>query len=211
MVVLTKKEQLQELSEIRSLMERSSRFISLSGMSGISTGISAIIGALIAYWRISIYSHKDGGIYIDSVNTLMWELIIIASVVFIVAVCVAIFFTIKESKKQGQSIFDKSSQQLITNLLIPLVTGGAFCIILIYNNMLWMVAPSTLIFYGLALINASKFTLDNIKYLGFCEIILGLLNGIWMSAGNGLLFWSIGFGLLHIIYGVFMHFKYNKG
>jgi hypothetical protein len=73
-----------------------------------------------------------------------------------------------------------------------------------------MVAPSTLIFYGLALVNASKYTLDDIKYLGYCEIILGLLNGIWMSAGNGLLFWCIGFGFLHIVYGVFMHLKYNK-
>jgi uncharacterized protein YjeT (DUF2065 family) len=207
---ISKKEQLQQLAEIRSLMERSSRFISLSGMSGIGAGISALIGAAAAYWRISLYSARGGGIYRNSVDSLMWELILIATIVLVVALSLGTFFTLREAKKQGQSLWDTSSKQLVSNLLIPLVTGGAFCLILIYHGMLWMVAPASLIFYGLALVNASKYTLNDIRYLGFCEIVLGLLNGIWMDAGNGILFWTIGFGIMHIVYGVFMHFKYNK-
>ena len=207
---LSAEEQLQQLSEIRSLMERSSRFISLSGLSGVGAGISALLGAALAYWRIDVYSVPRSGVRYDAINTLKWELIGIAAAVLVLALSVGLFFTLREAKKQGQSIWDKSSKQLIFNLLIPLATGGAFCLILIYHNMLWMVAPAMLIFYGLALVNASKYTLQDIRYLGFCEIILGLLNGIWMNAGNGLLFWTIGFGILHIVYGISMHYKYNK-
>jgi hypothetical protein len=210
---LSKEEQLEHLQEIRMLMERSGRFISLSGLSGVGAGVSALIGAIIAYWRIGLYtSGGRGGIYIESVERLMWELIFIAAGVLMLALFLGAFFTIREAKKQKQSIWDTSSRQLLLNLLIPLVTGGAFCLILIYKGQgfLWMVAPCTLIFYGLALVNASKYTLNDIRYLGFCQILLGLMNGIWMDAGNGIIFWAIGFGIMHIVYGIFMHFKYNK-
>lgn len=211
---LSKEEQLQQLSEIRSLMERSSRFISLSGLSGVGAGISALIGAALAYWRIGIYSIDGGGIRFESIDQLALELIFIAIFVLLLALGVGAFFTLKEAKKQGQSIWDKSSKQLISNLLIPLVAGGLFCLVLMYHSLmtpkiLWLIAPSTLIFYGLALVNASKYTLNDIRYLGFCQIILGLLNGIWMTAGHGLLFWTLGFGVMHIVYGVYMHYKYN--
>lgn len=205
----SKEEQLQQLSEIRSLMERSSRFISLSGLSGVGAGISALIGSSIAYWRIEHYTNSNTAYYRYH-NDLLWELIFIAIGILFVALSVGAFFTIREAKKQGQSIWDKSSQQLILNLLIPLVTGGLFCLLLIEHGMLGMVAPATLIFYGLSLVNASKYTLNDIRYLGFCQIVLGLLNAKFMAVGNGILFWTIGFGILHIVYGISMHYKYSK-
>ncbi|WMX12121.1 hypothetical protein [Aureispira sp. CCB-E] len=207
----SKEEQLQQLSEIRSLMERSSRFISLSGLSGVGAGVTALIGSAIAYWRIeehtnSLINHVR---YDQYSNALLWELIFIATGILIVALSVGAFFTLRKAKEQGQSIWDKSSQQLIINLLIPLVTGGLFCLLLLEHGMLGMVAPATLIFYGLALVSASKYTLNDIRHLGFCQIILGLLNAKFMAIGNGILFWTIGFGVLHIIYGIYMHYKYR--
>ena len=65
-----------------------------------------------------------------------------------------------------------------------------------------------LIFYGIALYNASKHTLSYVKYLGFTEIILGLISA--MYPGDGFWFWVIGFGFMHIIYGSLMYFKYDK-
>jgi hypothetical protein len=65
-----------------------------------------------------------------------------------------------------------------------------------------------LIFYGLALLNASKYTLKEIRYLGMSEICLGLIASAWVQFG--IVFWGIGFGMLHIIYGTFMYFKYEK-
>jgi hypothetical protein len=136
------------------------------------------------------------------------ELIGIALVVLAISLIAGVILTIKESKKNAQSIWDKNSMLLLTNLLIPLVTGGIFSLILLYHNLFVLVAPATLIFYGLALVNCSKYTITEIKYLGLLEIALGLISAIFV--GKGLFFWAIGFGILHIIYGTVMHFKYNK-
>jgi hypothetical protein len=65
-----------------------------------------------------------------------------------------------------------------------------------------------LIFYGLALINASKYTYNDIRYLGISELLIGLCSTLFL--GYGLFFWAAGFGLAHIVYGALMYFKYDK-
>ncbi|PCI97920.1 MAG: hypothetical protein COB15_07000 [Flavobacteriales bacterium] len=209
------KKHLDSLSEIKNLMERSTKFISLSGISGVIAGITALIGAAVAYLRLDYYLgtvsmdySTTRNVTIESIQTLTIELIGIALAVLVVSLIAGVVLTIKETKKNGQSIWDKNSMLLLSNLLIPLGTGGMFCLILLYHNLFVLVAPATLIFYGLALVNSSKYTVTEIKYLGILEIILGLLSAIFV--GKGLFFWSIGFGILHIIYGTLMHFKYNK-
>ena len=130
-----------------------------------------------------------------------------AALVLIFAISFGIFFTTRKAKKKGQKIWDKLSQRLLINLLIPLVAGGIFCLALLKHGMFSLVAPATLIFYGLALVNASKYTLTDIHYLGLIEIVLGLIALFYI--GYGLEFWAIGFGVLHIVYGLMMYFKYE--
>ena len=209
------KQHLDSLSEIKNLMERSSKFISLSGLSGIVAGITALAGAAFAYLRLDHYlnttsfdRYSTRAISSNDLTTLTLELIGIAGGVFIISIAAGVLLTIKETKKNKQSIWDKNSKLLLINLLIPLFTGGIFGLILIWHQLFVLVAPITLIFYGLALVNASKYTLNDIKYLGILEIGLGLISAIFV--GKGLLFWAIGFGILHIIYGTLMHFKYNR-
>lgn len=207
-------EQLETLTEIRSLMERSSRFISLSGLSGVCAGAFALIGAAAAYIYLNIdiasenyYEHavqSNGKINKDFFTFFL----INASCVLVASLAAGSFFTIRKARKKGQTIWDKTAQRLLINLIIPLAAGGIFCLLLIHHRIISLVAPATLIFYGLALINASKYTLNDIRYLGISEIILGLLASYFVW--HGLLFWSIGFGVLHIIYGVVMYNKYEK-
>jgi hypothetical protein len=121
---------------------------------------------------------------------------------------VGTLLTIRNSKRKGIKIWDNSTKRLLINLAIPLIAGGLFCLVLLFHGIIGLVAPATLIFYGLALLNASKYTFDDIRYLGLCEIVLGLAGSFFI--GYGLLFWSIGFGLLHIIYGAVMYFKYER-
>jgi len=71
-----------------------------------------------------------------------------------------------------------------------------------------LIAPVMLVFYGLALINASKYTLNDIRYLGYAETVIGLIACFFVD--YGLLAWTIGFGALHIIYGLMMFYKYEK-
>lgn len=209
------KEQLEHLAEIRSLMERSTKFISLSGISGVIAGLTALIGAILAYLRLDHYLNAvsldyatSKSVSVESMNALTLELIAIGIGVLLISVVAGVMLTVRESKKNAQSIWDKNSKLLLENLLIPLAAGGVFSLILIYHNLFVLVAPTTLIFYGLALINCSKYTLNDIKYLGILEIILGLASTFFI--GKGIFFWAIGFGVLHIIYGTVMHFKYNR-
>ena len=89
-----------------------------------------------------------------------------------------------------------------------MIVGGFFIFRLIELGMYGLIAPASLIFYGLALLNASKYTFKEIRWLGIMQIILGLIN-LW-NIGNGLLYWSAGFGILHIVYGVVMWYKYER-
>lgn len=199
------KEHLQALNDIRSMMERSSRFISLSGLSGVFAGLFALGGAYI------------GAKYIEHVDEIEWSYnrngviafyVFDALLVLFASVAVGILLTIRNSKKRGIKIWDNTAKRMLINLMIPLVSGGLFCIALLYHGVIGLVAPATLIFYGLALINASKYTFNDIRYLGICEIVLGVISSFFI--GYGLLCWAIGFGVLHIVYGAVMYFKYER-
>lgn len=205
--------QLSDLKQIRQLMERSSKFISLSGLSGISAGIIALIGAFIARWRIhDVLDVNNVANYhaipsLDVLYKLMYELLALGAITFILAVVFAYFFTNRKARAEGQSLFDAISIRLLVNLSIPLVTGGVFCLYLLQQN-INLVAPAMLIFYGLALVNGSKYTVDHIRYLGIAEIVLGLIACQFPS--NGLLLWAIGFGVFHIVYGAVMYYKLER-
>lgn len=208
-------EHLKELAYIRSMMEQSSRFISLSGLSGVAAGIIALMGAaaVYIYLGISPLSSKRW-YYVEDVNYEKWGMDYLtffaldALVVLVLAIGIGYFFSYKKAKKAGQKLMTPSSMKLLSNFLIPLISGGIFCLMLARYGYFGLVAPSMLIFYGLALINGSKYTLDDIRYLGYAELFLGLL-ATWFI-GFGLLFWAIGFGILHIVYGMRMYWKYDR-
>jgi hypothetical protein len=205
--------QLSDLKQIRQLMERSTKFISLSGLSGISAGIIALVAAFIARWRIhAVLDFNNVASYraipsFDVLYQLMIELLVLGMITFILAVGCAYFFTNKKARAEGQSLFDAISIRLLVNLAIPLVTGGVFCAYLVQEN-ISLVAPALLIFYGLALVNGSKYTLDHIRYLGIAEIVLGIIACQFPSIG--LLLWAMGFGVFHIVYGAVMYYKLER-
>ncbi len=204
---------LDTLTEIRSMMERSSRFISLSGLSGVFAGIFALSGAAAAW--VYLYFLGDKAYYEyattpqGTANIPFYQFFgFTAALVLLLSVSVAYFLTRRNATKQGLPTWDRMAGRLVVNFMIPLVSGGFFCLILLKHGQVGLVAPATLIFYGMALLNASKYTHNDIRYLGICEIVLGLISGIFI--GYGLLFWAIGFGVLHIIYGTSMYMKYER-
>lgn len=206
-------EQLETLKDIRSMMERSSRFVSLNGLSGVFVGIFALAGALAAHLflqskTIELSSFEYG----KNTNTtnLSFLTFFICDAVLVLSLSLAVssWLTIRKAKKQGLKIWTPTGQRLFFNMMIPLITGGLFCFILIFHGYAAMVAPAMLIFYGMALVSSSKYTYEDIRYLGLLEIGLGLAAAMFIA--HGLVFWAIGFGLLHIIYGVAMYYKYER-
>ncbi|HEY2722322.1 MAG TPA: hypothetical protein VGI82_11385, partial [Chitinophagaceae bacterium] len=202
-------ESLREISDIRRIMERSSRFISLSGLSGIAAGLCALIGAYIAHTILLKYyqDYNQKGYTDESFMDLKSKLIIVAAIVLSAALIASYTFTWRRARQNHLPIWDRTARKLMWNILIPLVSGGLFILAMLRYSEWRFVAPSCLIFYGLALVNGSKYTLSDIRYLGFLEIILGLINTQY--TGYGLYFWGAGFGVLHIVYGIIMWMKYE--
>lgn len=206
---------LETLSEIRALMERSSRFISLSGLSGIFAGFFALLGAAAVYWYLDMTPFEHKLVYYEEALTARkWGMnyleffFLDASVVLVLALASGIFFTSRRANRGGLPMWDAVTRRLLLNLAIPLLTGGVFILALLRYGLFGLVAPTTLVFYGLALLNGSKYTLNDVRYLGLSEIILGLV--ALFIPGYGLEFWAIGFGLLHILYGALMYYKYER-
>jgi len=201
---------LETLQDIKSMMERSSRFISLSGWSGIVAGVCALAGAGWAYNEISAHLvvNDDTGSVIRGYKDLETKLIIIATIVFAAAFISAFVFTYFRSKKTGIAIWGGTAKRLMWNTVLPMLAGGLVILRMLDLGFYQLIAPCCLIFYGLALVNGSKYTLGEVKYLGYGQVILGIMN-LWLT-GYGLYFWAAGFGILHIIYGALMWWKYER-
>lgn len=204
------KNYLQDITEIKTIMNKSSRFLSISGLSGILAGIYALIGAYIGYNII----YANNIVTIDGYRTLiiteerLMSIFIVAMTVVAMSILTGIILSVLKAKKQNESMWDSTSKRLIINFMIPLATGGIFIMLLLEKNVYAFVAPLTMIFYGLACVNASKYTLGYIRYLGLTMIIIGLISTYFL--GYGLFFWALGFGVCHIFYGTIMHFKYDR-
>lgn len=201
---MANKNYLEDINEIKNLMNRSSRFLSLSGLSGVLVGIYALLGSFYAH---TLLEEKTIYIRMTSVENaaLVLKLLLIAFFVALLSILTAIFLTRKKALENKEKIWDQTTKRMLVHFLIPLVTGGIFALILLNHEHFGIIAPITLIFYGMALLNTSKYTLDTVKYLGISEIVVGLFAAYYV--GYGLFFWAFGFGVLHIVYGTIMYFK----
>lgn len=208
---------LETLSEIRNIMERSARFLSLSGWSGVWAGCTALAGAYVAYKTLTLdvlsYNYmlqpvpaSDNPFCFCGSN--FYKPLILAVVIFLIALAGGYYFTRQKVRRTGGTLWNPASRSMVKALALPLVAGAIFCIgFMKYGHAIYL-APACLIFYGIALFNGSRYTLSEIRYLGLCEIVLGAV--CLFVPGYGLYFWAFGFGILHIVYGIAMWNKYDK-
>lgn len=198
------KNYLQDLQHIKQMMSKSTQFLSLSGLAGILAGIYALAGAYFVNQLIFNHSYQ----YITLESNTLKAIVAIALLVFVLSVSSAFLLSYRKAKQNGETLINSTSKRAFLNFAIPMLTGGILILLLLKNQYFGLVAPVTLIFYGLACVNVSKYTFRDVRYLGITEIILGLVAVEY--SGYGLLFWVIGFGICHILYGSIMYYKYDK-
>lgn len=181
------------------MMEKSSRFLSLNGTSAIVIGIYACIAAWIAYYILGSCDR----LFMLEVNTpLQLRLLFIFAIILILISIVTVVGMCRYNARQNnrQLQLDHTARRLLWNFFLPLVVGGILCLSLIWQQHYGLTSSIMLIFYGISLINASNYTYSNTRYLGYAELILGLADSF--IEGYALLFWVVGFGVFHIIYGL---------
>ena len=204
----TQNEPLQDLQHIKRMMERSTRFSSLSGFSGIAAGVCALVGIWLAIKAIAAWKQDNLSNLSVSKDELATKLLIIAVATFAAAALSSFIFVYRRCVKLGIPVLGMSARRVVINIAIPMFAGSLFILRLATQGAFELIPPACLMFYGIALVNASKYTLDEIRYLGYTEIIIGIIN-LWIL-GYGLIFWGIGFGAMHIVYGVIIWLKYEK-
>ncbi len=206
---MSEKEHLQNLLEIKEMMSKSTRFISLSGISGILAGVYALVGAYFAYDILQVGAYEDYRHQVKYITANeIFALLLMVSLVALISIATAIFLSYKKAKKNKEKLWNSTSKRLVINLIIPLLAGGLFLIISLLKNDLTEVSSLMLLFYGLSLVNASKYTIGHIKVLGYINIFLGLLCHYYTQ--HSFWFWVFGFGIMHIIYGSIMHFILDR-
>lgn len=199
----------KDLASIRAIMERSVKFVSLSGLSGVLSGIYALAGSVVVYSILYYpYFPIDFHFHYADERTIVDQLLVVAATVLILSLGTGYFLSVRKAKKLNTTIWNTASKQLFIDLLIPLASGGLLIVILLVQGYYGIVAPASLVFYGLALQQASRSTYAEVKYLGLTEIVLGLTCAA--LPGYGLIFWAIGFGVMHIVYGSVMYFRHER-
>ena len=196
---MDKDKALESVFEIKELMEKSSKFISVSGIAAILAGIYALAGAYIATQVIT------SDMYLSDTLKLM---AIIAMTVLAAAAVTAGILSYCKSQKTGQKFFSRLTYRALWNFSFPMLTGGVLCISILMHEYYDILASVMLLFYGLALVNVSKFTYSSIVWLGYAFICLGVVDCFW--EGHSLLFWTIGFGGFHILYGILFYLHYER-
>ncbi len=199
----------KDLASIRSTMDRSGKFLSLSGLSGILAGCYALTGAVAAY-AIAYYPISPGDHRLFAIDSreLISKILVIGVSVLVASISTVLLLSQKKARRTKATLWNATSRHLLMNTSIPLIAGGIFILILLHNGLVVMAAASSLLFYGLALIQGSPNTFDEVRYLGFCEIALGLISAL--LPGYELIFWSLGFGVLHVVYGAILYNKYDR-
>jgi hypothetical protein len=202
----------EDIKVIRKIMEESSRFLSLSGLSGIMAGLIAIAGAIAAKVIIEKYSPSaewySAPFTTDPEGRKMLVLLLAdMAVVLILALAGAVVFSSRKARKSGLTVWTPVTRRMLTSLILPLLTGGLFIILTITSVPVYVTVASTMIFYGLAVVSAGKFTFGEIHWLGVLEIAAGLI--CLLFPAGALLIWAGGFGAIHIVYGLFMHLRYK--
>lgn len=200
----------RDIADIRSMMERTTKFLSLSGWAGVMAGIYALAGAYIAYSVLEFNPDAVNYAYVsqEGLSGGFVKLIVLGFLILVLAIATAIYFSKQKADQRNEKIWNATSRRLISNMAVPLFTGGLLILIFISKGLLGLIAPMTLLFYGISIYLAGRFTYAEVKAMGLIQIILGLLAACFIE--YSILLWALGFGVLHIIYGGYLHFKYEK-
>ncbi|MFS0490960.1 hypothetical protein [Leadbetterella byssophila] len=182
------------LKDIRSIMERSTRFHALSGESGIWVGVLALL--------FSVYRVYRWGLKVDTADGAAEAVLLL-----ILSVTAGYLWAKKRAMAVKQSLWSASSKAMIKALAVPLLVGGFLVISFMSLDLYGLVVPMFLIFYGLGLYAASTYTFKELQLVGILFLLLGMVS-FWVPE-YGVVFFGLGFGLLHIGYGFIIKSTYG--
>lgn len=175
--------------------------------------MAGIYGLLAAY--IAIFQLDFDPILLQSIGYTSGEafaelraMMVLAALLLVLSIGTAAWMARRKANKQGEVVWTAASRRLLTDLAVPLLTGGLLLLAFTWLGAFSLLLPISLVFYGITLYQAGPVIYTALRILGLLNLALGFL--ALLLPEHAMLFWAAGFGLLHIIYGLFIHFRYEK-
>ncbi|MBO4561474.1 MAG: hypothetical protein J5705_05880 [Bacteroidaceae bacterium] len=211
-----KEQEIKEtLSDIRNMMERSQKVMFLNGASGIIVAVWAFLGATLIsnlmyrsmwpMWGFKLFPLQE----VDT-RILIFAIIIFAFT-FLASYITVLYMSRRRAMRRGLDFeLDTAAKQLLRTFFTVMIIGGLFCLTPIRNGHWELVPGFMLAFYGLALVVISPmaFKISITKYFGFIQIAAGL--AALTLPQYGMMFWTLGFCVFHLIWGIWFHFVFDR-
>lgn len=194
------------MAQIRSMMERSVKFLSLSPWAAVMAGVYALLGALFA--KQYLYDLSRMPLEDEYSFAVLLPVAGIALAVLVLAAATAFGLSHRKARFAGQPFWTPAARRVLANFTVPMLMGGAFVVILYLKGHYPLLAAVMLLFYGVSLFCAGNFTFSDVRMLGVLEMLTGLMAAFLPE--KGLLLWAFGFGVLHLVYGGILYWKYER-
>jgi len=176
----------EDLRFIRDTMERTAAFTAVSGWGQVFLGLTALAAAWLAAQQISNFA---------------WLRVWLAE--GLLAVAVGLLSCTWKANRRGLPLFSGPARKVALGLAPPLV-AGAFLTFLLFRAGLQSALPATwLLLYGAGIMAGGSFSVPAIPVMGLCFMLLGGL-AVLGPASLGNWFLAAGFGLIHIVFGLFI-------
>jgi len=185
----------ENLKLIREVMERSARYTNFSGLSGVLSGVLALIGCAVTYWiNDHVAVSRQDMLYI-----LTW------CTVLVLAIAQDLLLAHRNARKSGQSIWNPATYQVFKAIFPGVFFAGVISFVALYDGAIDAIPAIWALGYGAALCAAGLFTTREVWRYGLLQMATGTAGLFLMSKPPYSLYLvALCFGLYQIAFGICM-------
>ncbi|MGI8961221.1 MAG: hypothetical protein ACR2IV_15930 [Bryobacteraceae bacterium] len=175
---------------IRDTMERAASFTAVPGWGGVVIGFTALGAGAVAFGR-----SPHGQFFVWFSEALL-------------ALAIAGLALRIKSKRLALSLQSRPARRALLSFMPPLLAGAILTVVL-YRLQIFGVTPGLwLLLYGAAVVTGGAFSVRIVPVMGLCFMLLGAIS-LFAQPQWSNLFLTLGFGGLHIAFGIVIARRYG--
>jgi hypothetical protein len=181
---------MDNLSFIRSTMERATAFTAVPGWGGVAMGATALGATALAHSR----------------PPAEWLAVWLSASV--IALAIGGWAMALKARRGGTSVLSYSGRRFVLSYVPPLAVGALLTLVLMRAGLYDALPGTWLLLYGTGVVTGGAFSVRVVPLMGLCFMALGAFALLLPSAWGEWLM-AAGFGGLHIIFGLIIARRYG--